>query len=89
MRSLLPFSAIVLAFGLASPATAQMCGGAGGMCSPSQAQMQSSPMTGQAPATTPDQSKPQMAGGCECCKHMAMMRPQGGSSMPGMDMPKQ
>jgi hypothetical protein len=39
--------------------------------------------------TTPDQSKPQMAGGCPCCQNMAMMQPKRDQGMPGMQTPKQ
>jgi hypothetical protein len=44
-----------------------------------------------APSATPGQSTPQQAGGCACCKNMAMMRGGqggGGMNMPGMEMPR-
>lgn len=86
MRTLLSFAALALALGFTSPASAQMCS-AGGMCgSAAQAQAQSSTPT---PGATPGQSTPQQAGGCACCKNMAMMQQKGGQGMPGMEMPKQ
>ena len=101
MRILLSTTALALVLALASPVSAQMCGGSGqagatvsgaGMCGGMGG------MTGQAPSATPDQSKPQQTGMCGCCRNMAMMMGprsgQGGSmqmpgmNMPGMEMPK-
>lgn len=91
MRAILPLGALFLTLGAVTPASAQMCGGTGGMMcgSVTPAQTQSSTPAPMVPMATPDQSKPRMAGGCPCCQNMAMMGPQGGSSMPGMEMPKQ
>lgn len=89
MRALLSLGFFGLVLILAGPASAQMCGAGqgasamGGMCGGS---------TGQRAADAPMTDKPaqpQSSMGCSCCKNMAMMRPQGGQSMPGMDMPKQ
>ena len=98
MRAVLSFGILGLVLSFASPASAQMCGAgqgatagasaSGGMCGGgSMGQM------GQSAADDPMADKPaqprQSSMGCACCKNMAMMRPQGGQSMPGMDMPKQ
>ena len=88
MRTFLSVGAVAIALGFVTPASAQMCGGAGGMCGGSMTPAQAQSST-PAPMTTPGQSTPQQAGGCACCKNMAMMRSQGGQGMPGMDMPKQ
>ena len=86
MRAL-SFGALILTL-FVSSASAQMCGGgsAGGMCGGTSAtQAQAPQSTGQAPAATPEKSTPQAAGGCACCKNMAMMKPPAGP----MEMPKQ
>ena len=94
MRSTLALTATVLALAWAAPAAAQMCGGspsttgatasattAGGgmMCGMGQ-RAATDPM---AEPSTPSQS-PRAAGGCPCCRNMAMMQPQPGQSTPGM-----
>jgi hypothetical protein len=101
MRTLLSTTAVILALGFASPASAQMCGagnvgqagataqsaGMGGMCGG---------MMGQRTPTAEEMlegkpAKPQQSGMmCPCCRNMAMMRggQQGGQGMPGMEMPK-
>jgi hypothetical protein len=89
MRLLLSTTAIGLVLALATPSVAQMCGGGSGgaaMCGMStQAQAQSAPP---APNASPDQTAPQQAGGCACCRNMAMMRGgHGGMHMPGMEKP--
>ena len=96
MRTLMTLGALAL-FGLVQPAAAQMCGpgqqaqastpgqATGGMMCGMGAAAQDDPM-----ADKPAQPQ-QRAGMCPCCRNMAMMRggqPQGGSSMPGMEMPK-
>ena len=93
MHILLSTTALALVLALINPASAQMCGAgqagastaAGGMCGGMN--------MGQAPAATPDASKPQSSGMCGCCRNMAMMRggqsgQGGGMNMPSMEMPK-
>jgi hypothetical protein len=106
MRHALALSATVLALAWAAPASAQMCGGSpsttgatasapagGGMCGMMGRSAQASdPM-----ATPSPQPGQRAAGGCPCCRMMAMM--QGGQSggmggmmgggMGGMQMPSQ
>lgn len=92
MRALLSLGIVTLVLVLAGPASAQMCGSGqgasasgGGMCGGSMGQSAvDDPM-----ADKPAQPK-QSGMMCGCCRNMAMMRgPQGGQSMPGMEMPKQ
>jgi hypothetical protein len=95
MRTILLSSVSLLVLTIASPASAQMCGGgqgAGAMCGMMRTQGQATEPT--PPAATPGQQPGQTQAGCACCRNMAMMRPQGGGqqgghSMPGMEMPAQ
>jgi hypothetical protein len=85
MRALFITMAVGLILTLSQSASAQMCS----MCAAPQTQAQSQAQ-GQAPAATPSQPGAQQAGGCACCRNMAMMRggQGGGMNMPGMEMPK-
>jgi len=93
-----PISASILALFcavLATPASAQMCGGKQAQTSANT--MSSGMMCGAAQAADdPMADKPAQApkasGMCPCCKNMAMMKGGTGGSMhhdmPGMDTPK-
>ena len=105
MRALLSIGVIALAAALASPASAQMCGGgatqaqAGGSSGAGMCGM----MGAAAAPAAGQQAQAPMAGGCGCCARMAMMpnmpmqgapggqdtTGQGQDAMPGMRMPMQ
>jgi hypothetical protein len=98
MRILLSASALALAVGLASPASAQCGGGSMGQAGATAAAggmggMMCGGATGQRAADDPIADTPAQAQnvGCPCCRHMAMMGRQtgqgGGMQMPGMSMP--
>ena len=97
MRSTLALTATVLALAWAAPASAQMCGGspsttgasattAGGgmMCGMGQ-RAATDPM---AEPSTPSQGQ-RAAGGCPCCRNMAMMQGGMGGMMGGGQRPAQ
>jgi hypothetical protein len=84
MRLILPTAAVLALFGITAPAHA-MCGG--GQHGASTAGMCGGMNMGQAPKAAPEQSQPQQAGGCPCCRNMAMMRGGQPGHMPGMNMP--
>ena len=99
MRPVLMLGALAL-FGLAQPASAQMCGAPGQQAqasTPSQGGMMCGGVGAAAqddPMVDKPAQKPQASGMCPCCRNMAMMR--GGQSgggmqhdMPGMGQPKQ
>ena len=88
MRHSLALTATVLALAWAAPANAQMCGGGqttgsiastpasgGGMCGSMSRAAATDPMASPNPQA-------QQAGGCACCRNMAMM--QGGGMGPMM-----
>jgi hypothetical protein len=93
MRHALALTATVLALAWAAPASAQMCGGSpsttgatasaqagGGMCGMMGRSAQASdPM-----ATPSPQQGQRAAGGCPCCRMMAMMQGGQGGGMGGM-----
>lgn len=96
MRTTVLSVGVLALFGvaLASPASAQMCGG--GQAQVSGNTMSSGMMCGASQAADdPMADKPAQAptagGMCPCCKNMAMMKGgmMGGQKMPGMEMPKQ
>jgi hypothetical protein len=94
MRTLVSLGILGLVLTLASPASAQMCGGSGQSAGTSAAGGMCGSM-GQSAAGDPVAEKPaqpQQSGMmCPCCKNMTMMGGgrQGSPSMPGMEMPKQ
>ena len=89
MRNLL-FATVALTALTTTPAVAQGCGMMGQSASASSAggMMCGRPAATQAQMTTPQPGQPQQAGGCACCRNMAMMQ-RPGQSMPGMQMPEQ
>src|SRR5918993_5193177 len=87
MRGLLSVSVIALVAALATPVSAQMCGGEQ-MTAQAQGQMGGTGMCGgMGAATAPaagQQAQAQQSGMCGCCQRMAMMQaPAGGQGMMG------
>src|SRR5215203_4347513 len=91
MRHALALSATVLVLAWAAPASAQMCGGSpsttgatasapagGGMCGMRGRSAQASD-----PMATPAPQQSQRAGGCACCRNMAMTQGGMGGMMGG------